>query len=210
MFTSVFGEELGNAAFMAAAAYLGGAAFSAYGGAGAAAGGTSAAGAGAGAGAAAGAGAGTAAGAVGSAWTSSAALTGAGLGGIAGYQQGAAKVAAERQEAANVAAESRANEALRQQEIMRKTALLAEQRTLSSRQHPSLLGDNNDKLTEEQQDLLYDYNVDTAESLKDLFKTMLSEGTGGLSDEIKITTLYNLLKFDDQEWVIVDGYGDLS
>lgn len=133
VFTSVLGEELGNAAFMAAAAYLGGAAFSAYGGAGAAAGGTSAAGAGAGAGAAAGAGAGTAAGAAGSAWTSSAALTGAGLGGIAGYQQGAANVAADKQEAANMAAESRANEALRQQEIMRKTALLAEQRTLSSR-----------------------------------------------------------------------------
>lgn len=130
VFTSVLGEELGNAAFMAAAAYLGGAAFSAYGGAGAAAaGGTSAAGAGA----VAGAGAGTAAGAAGSAWTSSAALTGAGLGGIAGYQQGAAKVAADKQEAANMAAESRANEALRQQEIMRKTALLAEQRTLSSR-----------------------------------------------------------------------------
>lgn len=122
VFTSVLGEELGNAAFMAATAYLGGAAFSAYGGAGAAAaGGTSAAGAG------------TAAGAAGSAWTSSAALTGAGLGGIAGYQQGAANVAADKQEAANMAAESRANEALRQQEIMRKTALLAEQRTLSSR-----------------------------------------------------------------------------
>lgn len=133
-FTSVLGKELGSAAFMAAAAYLGGATFSAYGGAGAAAaGGTSAAGAGAAAGTAAGAGAGTAAGAAGSAWTSSAALTGAGLGGIAGYQQGAANVAADKQEAANMAAESRANEALRQQEIMRKTALLAEQRTLSSR-----------------------------------------------------------------------------
>ena len=114
VFTSALGEELGNAAFMAAAAYLGGAGLTALGGSSALAG------------SALGNGLATVGGAVGSG-------TGAAIAGAGGYQQGAANVAAEKQEAANVAAESRANEALRQQEIMRKTALLAEQRTLSSR-----------------------------------------------------------------------------
>lgn len=53
--------------------------------------------------------------------------------GTSGYQQGAAKVAAEKQEAAQMDAQRRADEALRQQELTRKRALLAEQTGLAAR-----------------------------------------------------------------------------
>lgn len=68
------------------------------------------------------------------------------------------------------------------------------------------LWDNNE-LTEEQQDNLMDHNVYQVEDARDLFKEMLHEGSRGnvsLSEADIITTLYNLLKYSDDDYVVCD------
>jgi len=66
---------------------------------------------------------------------------------------------------------------------------------------------NNDELTEEQQDNLMDFNIYMVDEARDLFKGMLNnENKGGLSDADIITTLYNLLKYSDDDYVVCDGY----
>ena len=118
--SSVVGDEFGSAlttaALVAAAVYGGGALMGSFG--------VGAGGASVWAGAAAGGKA-----ALGSAGGITATL-GAGT---AGYQQGAAKVQAEKQEAAQMEAQRRADEAIRQQELTRKKAMLAEQTGLAAR-----------------------------------------------------------------------------
>lgn len=116
----IFGEEIGSAlttaALVAAAVYGGGALMGSLG-----------------------VGAGGASGLAGAAAGGKAALGSAGGiaatlgGGTTGYQQGAAKVQAEKQEAAQMEAQRRADEALRQQELTRKKAMLAEQTGLAAR-----------------------------------------------------------------------------
>lgn len=66
----------------------------------------------------------------------------------------------------------------------------------------------NDKLTDEQQDNLMDWNVYQVEDARELFKQMLSndQKKGGLSEEGIITTLYNLISFDDEDFVVCEGY----
>ena len=66
----------------------------------------------------------------------------------------------------------------------------------------------NDKLTDEQQDNLMDWNVYQVEDARDLFKQMLSDdqGNSGLSEEAIITTLYNLISFNDEDFVVCEGY----
>jgi hypothetical protein len=135
--SSIFGDELGSALTMAGiaalAVYGGGAALGAMSSAGI--GGSAVAGTAAGtAGSAAAAAGGSAAAAGGSAalFSGTGAMT-ALAGATGGYQQGAAKVAAEKQEAAQMDAQRRADEALRQQELTRKRALLAEQTGLAAR-----------------------------------------------------------------------------
>ena len=118
--SSIFGEEIGGAlttaAIVAAAVYGGGALMGSLG--------VGAGGATGWAGAAAGGKA-----ALGSAGGIAATLGG----GTAGYQQGAAKVQAEKQEAAQMEAQRRADESIRQQELTRKKAMLAEQTGLAAR-----------------------------------------------------------------------------
>lgn len=118
--SSIFGDELGGAlttaALVAAAVYGGGALMGSLG-----------------------IGAGGASGLAGASAGGSAALSSTGGvlatigGGTAGYQQGAAKVQAEKQEAAQMEAQRRADEAVRQQELTRKRAMLAEQTGLAAR-----------------------------------------------------------------------------
>lgn len=118
--SSIFGDEIGGAlttaALVAAAVYGGGALMGSLG-----------------------VGAGGASGLAGASAGGSAALGSTGGiaatlgGGTAGYQQGAAKVAAEKQEAAQMEAQRRADEAIRQQELTRKRAMLAEQTGLAAR-----------------------------------------------------------------------------
>lgn len=135
--SSIFGEEIGGAlttaALVAAAVYGGGAALGAMGSAGI--GGSAVAGTAAGtAGSAAAAAGGSAAAAGGSAALFSGTGAMASLAGAtAGYQQGAGKVAADKQEAAQMEAQRRANESIRQQELTRKRAMLAEQTGLAAR-----------------------------------------------------------------------------
>ena len=70
---------------------------------------------------------------------------------------------------------------------------------------------DNDELTEEQQDNLVDYNVYQVDDARDLFKEMLEEDyrsheyTGELSEADIITTLYNLLQYSDDDYVVCDG-----
>ena len=70
---------------------------------------------------------------------------------------------------------------------------------------------DNDELTEEQQDNLMDYNVYQVDDARDLFKEMLEEDyrsreyTGELSEADIITTLYSLLKYSDDDYVVCDG-----
>ena len=66
----------------------------------------------------------------------------------------------------------------------------------------------NDKLTDEQRDNLVDWNIYQVEDARDLFKQMLSndQDNGGLSEEAIITTLYNLINFDDEDFVVCEGY----
>lgn len=66
----------------------------------------------------------------------------------------------------------------------------------------------NDKLTDEQQDNLMDWNVYQVYDARDLFKQMLSDdqGNSGLSEKAIITTLYNLISFDDEDFVVCEGY----
>jgi hypothetical protein len=118
--SSIFGDEIGGAlttaALVAAMVYGGGALMGSFG-----------------------VGAGGITGAKGAGIAAKAALgSKAGLGavtaaGTAGYQQGAAKVQAEKQEAAQMEAQRRADEAIRQQELTRKRAMLAEQTGLAAR-----------------------------------------------------------------------------
>lgn len=118
--SSIFGEEIGGAlttaALVAAAVYGGGALLGSFG-----------------------VGAGGVTGLKGAVIGGKAALgstggIGATIGGAtSGYQQGAAKVAAEKQEAAQMEAQRRADEAIRQQELTRKRAMLAEQTGLAAR-----------------------------------------------------------------------------
>lgn len=125
--SSVFGEEIGGAlttaALVAAMVYGGGALAGTMG--------WGAAGAAGSAATAAGTSAAHAGGMVALGSTGGVAATLAG--GTSGYQQGAAKVAADKQEAAQMDAQRRADEALRQQELTRKRALLAEQTGLAAR-----------------------------------------------------------------------------
>ena len=118
--SSVFGDELGSAlttaALVAAAVYGGGALMGSFG--------VGTAGTTGWAGAAAGGKA-----ALGSAGGVAATIGG----GTSGYQQGAAKVQAEEQEAAQMEAQRKADEALRQQELTRKKAMLAEQTSVTAR-----------------------------------------------------------------------------
>ena len=66
---------------------------------------------------------------------------------------------------------------------------------------------DNDELTEDQQDLMVDFNVYTVDEAKDLFKEMLNnENKGGLSDEGIITTIYNLLEYSSDDYVVCEGY----
>ena len=73
---------------------------------------------------------------------------------------------------------------------------------------------DNDELTESQQYSLMDFNVYQVEDAMDLFKEMLknnnypfsSEVTSGLSDEDIITTLYNLLDYSSDDYVVCEGY----
>lgn len=118
--SSIFGDELGGAlttaALVAAAVYGGGALLGSFG-----------------------VGAGGVTGLKGAAIGGKAALGSTGgigatlAGATAGYQQGAAKVAADKQEAAQMEAQRRADEAIRQQELTRKRAMLAEQTGLAAR-----------------------------------------------------------------------------
>ena len=66
---------------------------------------------------------------------------------------------------------------------------------------------DNDELTEDQQDLMVDFNVYTVDEAKDLFKEMLNnENKGDLSETAIIITLYNLLKYSDSDYVLCDVY----
>lgn len=113
-------KALSYAALAAGAVYTGGALAGALGGG-------MAAGAGAGAGAAAGAAGATSASAAGmAALSSGTALTGIASAGLSGYQAGAQEEAQEK-------AMADANKALREQEITRKKALLAEMTSVSQR-----------------------------------------------------------------------------
>lgn len=66
----------------------------------------------------------------------------------------------------------------------------------------------NDKLTDEQQDNLMDWNIYQVDDARDLFKQMLydDQGNSGLSEEAIITTLYNLISFNDEDFVVCEGY----
>ena len=66
----------------------------------------------------------------------------------------------------------------------------------------------NDKLTDEQQDNLMGWNIYQVDDARDLFKQMLSDcqGNSGLSEEAIITTLYNLISFNDEDFVVCEGY----
>ena len=69
---------------------------------------------------------------------------------------------------------------------------------------------NNDELTDEQQDNLADYNVNMVDDARDLCKDMLKENNYeyiSLSEDDIVTTLYNLLKYSDDDYVVCDGYG---
>lgn len=76
---------------------------------------------------------------------------------------------------------------------------------------------NNDELTEAQQDSMMDFNVYQVGDARDLFKEMLNENnspfsrevTNGLSDADIITTLYNLLKYSSDDYVLCDGYNGI-
>lgn len=74
----------------------------------------------------------------------------------------------------------------------------------------------NDKLTNEQQDYIMYYNVSRVDDARDLSKNMLNYKIsktygrwyqGELSKADIITTLYNLLKYSDSDYVTCDGYG---
>lgn len=125
--SSIFGEEIGGAlttaAIVAAAVYGGGALAGTLGWGAAGTAGSAASAAGASAAHAGGMAA------LGSSYGVGATLAA----GTAGYQQGAAKVQAEKQEAAQMEAQRRADEAIRQQELTRKRAMLAEQTGLAAR-----------------------------------------------------------------------------
>lgn len=66
-----------------------------------------------------------------------------------------------------------------------------------------------DKLTDDQKDTLEEtlneYNVYPADLAEDLFKMMLTEGTGGLRYADLVTTLYQLLDYSDEDLIIADG-----
>jgi len=76
---------------------------------------------------------------------------------------------------------------------------------------------DNDELTESQQDNLLDFNVYQVGDARDLFKEMLNENTSpfsrevtnGLSDADIITTLYNLLKYSIDDYVLCEGYNGI-
>ena len=74
---------------------------------------------------------------------------------------------------------------------------------------------DNEELTEEQQDNLMDYNVYQVDDARDLFKEMLEEDyhghgyTSGLSEADIITTLYSLLKYSSDDYVVCDGYNGI-
>lgn len=68
---------------------------------------------------------------------------------------------------------------------------------------------DNEELTDEQQDLLMNFNVYGVDNARDLFKEMLNEGGCGylnLPEADIITTLYNLLKYSSDDYVVCDGY----
>ena len=125
--SSIFGEEIGGAlttaAIIAAAVYGGGALAGTLGWGTAGAAGSAASAAGASAAHAGGMAA------LGSSYGVGATLAA----GTSGYQQGAAQVQAEKQEAAQMEAQRKADEALRQQELTRKKAMLAEQTSVTAR-----------------------------------------------------------------------------
>lgn len=67
---------------------------------------------------------------------------------------------------------------------------------------------DNDKLTEKQRDCLADHNVNRVDDARNLFKDMLKENNykyKNLSDADIITTLYNLLNYWSDDYVICDG-----
>ena len=66
---------------------------------------------------------------------------------------------------------------------------------------------DNDELTEEQQDSMVDFNVFRVDEARGIFKEMLNnENKGVLSDVDIITTLYNLLKYSSDDYVVCEGY----
>ena len=67
---------------------------------------------------------------------------------------------------------------------------------------------NNNQLTEEQEDALTELNVYQADDAMALFKDMLgAKDNGDFSETDIISTLYHLLDFEANDYVICEGYG---
>ena len=76
---------------------------------------------------------------------------------------------------------------------------------------------DNDELTEAQQDAMLDFNVYQVEDARDIFKHILNVNTSPFSREVTnrlseadiITTLYNLLKYSSDDYVLCEGYNGI-